>query len=300
MRFRAAQVVRAVPSFPGRDALLSRLLPGTNAWPDAPLQGCFGGGLRFEGNPRSERYTVQLALLRWARPALASLFDSVLSPGDLFADVGANNGLYSLWAARLVGARGRVHAFEPDPDTAARLRRNAELNGFSQIEVHVRALGEREGTVRLHRWVGASGRTSRYATSPGLSQEIEVPMTSLDAHFAGSPPPKFVKIDVEGMEVDVLRGAEGLLSAEQPPLVVFESHASSFEGSGVPYAEVLRFLGDLGYGVFSLGRHGVAPEPAGALEPGSLNVLGARVGHEPHDTLLARLRSVPFPSNQNV
>lgn len=296
--FRVAQAVRGMPDFPGRDTLLHFLITRDAHYPDALIQGTFGGGLRFEGNPVRDRNILELPLLRFARPALADLFDGVLGPGDVLADVGGNMGLYALWGARLVGPTGRVHSFEPVPESAAMLARNAELNGFEWLEVHACAVGAASGTVRLHRMDLYSGCTSRYAFES--EHWIEAPLVTLDEHFSRRPPPRLVKIDVEGMEFEVLRGADRLLSGETPPLVVFEACSDFLRRAGSSYAEVLAYLAQRGHGVHALAPGGLRREPADAREPGSFNVLSARDGYPPHESALQRLRGMRFPENQST
>jgi FkbM family methyltransferase len=239
-----------------------------------------------------------LALQRFCRPALAAVLDAVLGQGSVFADVGGHLGMYALWAARLVGPGGRVHGFEPDPQAAEALRRNAALNGFSQIEVNEVAVGAEAGELRLVRAPRMTGLTSRYSIQEGDAFEARV--TTLDLHFAGRGAPDLIKIDVEGMEHEVLRGARDLVSSERPPIVVFEANPRFFEAAGTSYARVLAWLeGTGGYGAFALTPRGLRPEPPGSEVPGSLNVLALRGGHDPHQRLLDRLRGTRFPKNLN-
>jgi FkbM family methyltransferase len=207
--------------------------------------------------------------------------------------------MYALWAARRVGPAGQVHSFEPDPRAAESLRRNSALNGFAQIEVNELALGAEPGHVRLVRMPGYTGLTSRYSIRDGEGFEARV--TTLDLHFAERRRlPDLVKIDVEGMEHEVLRGARGLFSGERPPVVVFEANARFFASAGTSYRQVLSWLGEAGgYGAFALGPAGLRSEPAGCELPGSLNVLGLRSGHAPHERILERLRRTRFPKNLN-
>lgn len=143
--------------------------------------------------------------------ALQDLLREEVRPGTVFYDVGAHHGFLSVCAARL-GAR--VYAFEPSPDNARRIRRNAELNGLP-IEVVEAAAWDDEGgaSLRAGRW------DSEWRTVPGGP----VRTVALDDFAASHPAPDLLKIDVEGAEVRVLRGARRLLS-ERPPVVVCELH----------------------------------------------------------------------------
>ncbi|HKV63389.1 MAG TPA: FkbM family methyltransferase [Candidatus Acidoferrum sp.] len=139
-----------------------------------------------------------------------------LMVGTVFYDVGAGFGFYSSLAARL-GAR--VFAFEPDEENSKSLRRHSELNGLTaKIEIMRLAVLATSGLThfepaRQERGHG-NGRVSE-----GRGQAITVHCTSLD-DFAGlNPLPNLIKIDVEGSESDVLRGAEHLFDRCRPSVI---------------------------------------------------------------------------------
>jgi FkbM family methyltransferase len=295
---RLAQLLRALPDFPGRDTLTS-LLVRRGGRPDALLRGSYGGGLRFEGNVARDGNVSELLLLRFSRPSLAPVLDAALSPGDVFADVGANNGLYTLWAARRVGPSGQVHAFEPLPDVRERLARNLELNGFRNVELIGSAVGAEPATITLRRADDASGRTSQYLREGSASFTTNV--VKLDDHFRGAHPPDLIKIDVEGMELQVLRGALGLLEAERAPAIVFEAVAAQLALAGASYAGILALLAAHGgYRVFALTPRGLRAEAPDAAEAGSLNVLALRPGLAAHERIRQSLSRARFEANQNA
>lgn len=132
----------------------------------------------------------------------------LLRPGDCVIDVGANIGLYSLLAASRIGD-GRVIALEPDPLTAARLRENTELNRLRNVEVRVEAAGAEHGHARLTTGLDAEnyivGEGSTAATTTVL-------VSALDDLVDPGAQVALVKLDVEGFESEVLRGAGRLLT----------------------------------------------------------------------------------------
>jgi len=155
---------------------------------------------------------------------------AVLRPGMTVVDVGANTGYYTLWASRLVGPLGRVHAFEPVPDLASTLRHNVELNGMRNISVRPEAVSDREGKAILHvsRAESNTGLSSLVMNGDRdqLSEPLEVETISLDDLSSNLDRPiDFIKIDVEGAEDLVFRGAARLLAAERAPAILFESYA---------------------------------------------------------------------------
>jgi FkbM family methyltransferase len=267
--------------------------------PDGTYAGTFGGGLRFEGNPVTDANVRELLLLRFASPALAPVLDAALEPGDVFADVGANLGLYALWGARRVGPTGSVVAFEPVPETRARLERNLALNGFRNVEVVAAGVGAEAGEITLYRHPVASGVASRYEVQAS-GRPIDVPVTTLDDAFATRPRPRLVKVDVEGMELEVLRGARALLGGDDPPALVLEANPPHLAAAGTSYADLGAFLAGLGYELWALRPSGLRREPAGAAAPGSLNVLATRPDSAAHRRALERLAGQRFARNMNA
>jgi FkbM family methyltransferase len=293
-----AQLVRGMPDFPGRDSVLAGLLRRVLRR-DGAVRGHFGGGLRFEGNPALDSNVSEMMLLRYARPALAPVLDAALARGSVFADVGANLGLYTLWAARCVGAEGRVHAFEPMPEVRECLRRNLELNRFSCVEIVGSAVGAEPGQVTLNRVEGGSGRTSRYVDAAAGS--LDVPVITLDGYFRDRPPPGLLKIDVEGMELQVLLGSRRLLASAAAPVVVFEAGTDLLAAAGVSYSELLGLLAENGgYRVFALTPRGLRAESSDSTTPGSLNVLALRPDLAAHERVREKLARHRFEANQNA
>jgi FkbM family methyltransferase len=171
--------------------------------------------------------------------------------GDTFFDVGANIGTVTIPVA-MTGAE--CLAFEPAPANAARLAENAELNRLGNVTVVEAAMWSESGTVAL--WVeGAEGSgTSRVVEC--ADGTIEVPAATLD-RFAGggAAAPDLLKIDVEGAELEVLRGAEATLAAGRVREVFVETHQLALAERGASEADVARLLRELGYAeVWATGR----------------------------------------------
>jgi FkbM family methyltransferase len=148
---------------------------------------------------------------------------SVLKPGGVFLDVGANVGYYSLLARDIVGTSGKVHAFEVDPRPLRCLRRTIQVGGFMNISMHEVAVGDVDGERRLV-MRGECGHSSVQIGREGLV----VQMTTLDSWRKKHPQGKLqaIKLDIEGGELSGLRGAVNLLREEHPVLVceLIEEH----------------------------------------------------------------------------
>ncbi len=132
----------------------------------------------------------------------------LLRPGDCVIDVGANIGLYSLLAASRVG-RGRVIALEPDSLAAARLRENTDLNHLRNVELHIKAAGAQPGEAKLTMGLDTINHMVGEATNV---PSVLVKVTALDDLVDPGDTVALVKLDTEGFESEVLRGAGRLLA----------------------------------------------------------------------------------------
>lgn len=142
------------------------------------------------------------------------LFERTIQPGSTVYDVGANVGFYTLLASVLVGASGRVVAFEPVPRNLSLLHEHLRLNRVENVRVVEAAVAEREGRARFDLGPHASmGRLSE-----GGSLEISTVVLDPLVASAELPPPDVMKIDVEGAEGLVLRGAQSVLTDRRPEI----------------------------------------------------------------------------------
>lgn len=149
-------------------------------------------------------------------------YRALLGEGAVLVEVGANAGFLTVPLARMVGASGRVVAFEPQPAIHRLLCANAALNGLSQVRCVHAAVGAAEGAIDVPvidpSLVGNYGAVS-LADGPAEGLSASVPLVSLDRACAELERLDVGKIDVEGMELDVLKGAQGLIARFRPVLV---------------------------------------------------------------------------------
>ncbi len=155
---------------------------------------------------------------------LARLLINTLQPGDVFVDIGAHYGYFASLAAALLGPSGKVLAIEAAPATFAVLARNAATRPTIQVE-HL-ALGSQSGELTFYEFPHAYGEYNSFDVEQYKSQAwfvrqqpraIQVPANTLDALLAahvGIAPPRLIKIDVEGGEAQVLRGATNTIFAK--------------------------------------------------------------------------------------
>lgn len=164
-------------------------------------------------------------------------------PGETWLDVGANCGYTSLALSRAVGPEGRVFAFEPALITAACLERTARANRLGQLVALPFALSEASRPV-VSRFVTERGMIDSQLPAGGQAEMTAIVAVGLDAIWdgiaGGDPVVHGIKIDVQGMELDALRGMKRLLVNHRPKIVL-EIHRD------VPRDEVLALLDECGY-----------------------------------------------------
>lgn len=155
-------------------------------------------------------------------PAVQQALTEHLRPGMRFYDLGANIGFFSLLGAKLVGPSGAVVSFEADPEIASRLRENALRNDFSWITVEQKAVWSEPSVVSFSRMDPASSPDrgqGHVSVETSGAASIRVEAVSLDDYCSRYAAPQFIKCDVEGAEVEVFRGARGLLTKQRPGIL---------------------------------------------------------------------------------
>jgi FkbM family methyltransferase len=156
-------------------------------------------------------------------PQAQQLMVRHIHPRSAVYDIGANIGVHTLLMARQVGPDGRVYAFEPVPELHERLSENVALNPSlaRNVETVQQALSDEVGTADFYTGENmAVGHLAASGTPTGL--RLRVPTNTLDTFVFGGQhvPPSFMKIDVEGAESRVLRGAQRVLLESRPVLLV--------------------------------------------------------------------------------
>jgi FkbM family methyltransferase len=208
-------------------------------------------------------------------------FARAARPGMVLFDLGAHYGAFSLAALHFGGPGARAVAVEPSPTAVRMLERQARLNDVADRLVVIRAAAtEREGEISL---VAAGVIAAGYYVPPAphhsRSERIRVRGVSVDGLCARTGlHPTHLKIDVEGAEAAVLRGARDTLTSAAPPLVFLELHSDLIRHRGGDPAESLQLLHEVGYEL--VGWDG-APRPVDEWISASLVRLFARPRGEP-------------------
>ena len=168
-------------------------------------------------------------------------------PGDVVVDVGANIGRMSVLASRLVGAQGRVYCFEPSPKVLTSLYRNLQLNGCTNVTAYSSAVADVAGVLMFNMPVGTnSGWGSLRDLGAGAALRVEVSCRRLDDMLPILSKVALLKIDVEGADQKVVRGAQALIQRDQP-VIALEYSPDWIRQLGDDPAWLLQSLGALGY-----------------------------------------------------
>ena len=178
-----------------------------------------------------------------------------LKPGDVFVDVGANIGHFTLAAARKVGANGHVYAVEATPPTMERLTRHVLMNKLENVTLCACAVADRSGTVKIGVPQTGNFGANTIRTSDG-GDAWEVPFETLDTILGGCRV-NVMKIDIEGAELLALKGAAQLLGGPSPPVLILEIYDKWIEELGGKFEELVTLLQRAGYEPYVIDEEGL-------------------------------------------
>jgi FkbM family methyltransferase len=180
-----------------------------------------------------ETYTVQL-------------FQNAVRPGATVLDLGANIGYFSLVAAEKAGAQGSVYAFEPGPENLEVLKRNIEINGFANIRVVPKAVGEESKTVMLHLAADSDQHSLFVPPMVGTKGTIAVECIALD-DFLDGVTPDVVKMDIEGNELRALDGMRETVAMSKSLVMFVELNPVCLRGAHAQARDLVLKLRGLGF-----------------------------------------------------
>lgn len=189
--------------------------------------------------------------------------------GDTVIDVGCHKGGFLYWLRRYVTASGTVYGFEPQPQLAQYLKEIVAMQRWDNVVIESAGVSSASGSMQLH-VPAPEGDASPGATfspaDPGTPHHsFRVPVVTLDEYFGkwGTPRIACVKLDCEGHEIEVFRGAEGMLRRDHPALL-FECEQRHLRGTSP--ATVFDYLRAMGYRGYFFGPAGLAPIDAFRVE----------------------------------
>ncbi len=207
------------------------------------------------------RWYARLYLLgkRLAEATELRLFRENVEPGMTIVDMGANVGFYTAAFSRLVGENGRVYAFEPDAFSSTILRDRVRRVPLTNVQVECAAVGATDEPVNLYCSKRDRAETRTFPLGPSVPVEVcRVPMLSLDSYCRDSRIDHIdaIKMDVEGREVDALRGMRHLMETRPPAWMFIEFSPRQLRGAGASPEEFWEELAEDGYVGYELDDRG--------------------------------------------
>jgi FkbM family methyltransferase len=225
---------------------------------------------------------------------ITRVIDRIVRPGDTVLDIGANLGIVTMRLASLVGNGGLVHAFEPNPRLIALLLRTVERNAAQNVRVHAHALGAEECELDLtfpEENLGMATMENRQFAKEWNKIRVPVKTLSSVARELELGHVRLVKIDVEGYEEMVFRGALDWMSANPPDAILFESYSHNTQHFCDPS---MTMLAERGYRFFGVPKRlfspGLTPfDPMGGKVPTGNDFLAVQEGKS--GEILSRFRA---------
>lgn len=239
-------------------ALGNRFDPHWKGIPPIVVRGKHHGYLmRLDRSDWAQRMTYFLG--RYYELGVLTVLDSMLKPGDKFVDIGANIGMIALHARHLVGATGQVDCYEPIPACANAIREHVRLNRLTNVHVHEVGLSDENAKLEIkitseHSGTATFGNVARNDVVRTLAVDVRVGDDVIDRA-------DFIKIDVEGFELHVLKGLKRVIE-ESEPIIVTELTEALLARAGATAADIADFLEQRGYRPYGIGtkrtwlRHG--------------------------------------------
>lgn len=202
-------------------------------------------------------------------PDVTQIMLRTIKPGDFVLDIGANIGFFTVLMAKLVGPTGRVWAFECNPAVENKLRNNLDKNQLLNVQVFNRPLWCRDEPVEFWANLDSSGGSALW--DPGLCDEnrlsrehpvkFNMQGVTLDSLMKTQEnAPSLIKIDIEGAEPAVMRGAQTLLErTDYPTMIISELNPFGMKQMGETTESYRDFMFDRGYELFLPNPNGILP-----------------------------------------
>lgn len=259
------------------------------------------GGLAFHCDPR-DSVAREVCYTGCYEPQETQLASRLLHAGDVFADVGANWGYFTLAASQWVGPSGRVLAFEPEPRLFELLTANVRMNRLDFVRPYRIAVAATYGTLPFTAFLTDSDNWGQSrSVAPGAAADFEIDAVALDDVLdeAAVDRVQLTKIDVEGSEADVLIGMRRGLQTGRYRYLLVECHPDLLSQRGYDEAASLRPLTECGYRLWTIPHTPHVHRLAARKRIATCDLLrpyvpGSFRGDWPH--LLAAAPGVPDPS----
>lgn len=180
---------------------------------------------------------------------IVPLMNKLARTGGVAIDVGAHSGYFTIWLSDAVGANGTVYAFEASPVIYEELRETIDSNGLRNVISRNNAVSDTSGQIDF--FLAPNWKSEISSMRRGEGKRISIEAVALDDVIPDSQPVSFVKIDVEGAEMKVLKGMEAIIQRDGPVMVI-EISDSWLKELGSSSAEVFDFLFRHGYEIYEI------------------------------------------------
>lgn len=185
--------------------------------------------------------------------SIVPLISEYAKPGSTVIDVGAHSGYFTICLSDAVGTKGKVYAFEASPVIYAELRENLESNALANVEAINKAVSDEIGHIDF--FLAPNWKSEISSMRPGEGDKTTIEAVALDSAIPDTQAVSFVKIDVEGAEMKVLKGMAEIIQRDHPTIVV-EISDPWLKELGSSSTEVFEFLHIHGYKILAVGQQG--------------------------------------------
>jgi len=211
-------------------------------------------------DPRDGIISKHLSNEGFFEPTETALVKREIKEGDVILDIGANIGYYTLIFAKLAGEKGRIFAFEPDPDNFFLLKKNVEINNFRNVTLIKKGVSSKNEKVSLYLDEENKGNHTIFPQKGRKSIEVEV--VRLDDYFEDYEGKiNFIKIDIQGAEIIALQGMRNILEKNKEVKILAEFWPEGFENYGIKSEDYLSLFSQFGFKLYdvSRGKNQIAP-----------------------------------------
>jgi len=173
----------------------------------------------------------------------------IIEKGDIVVDVGANIGYYTLLFAKLVGPNGKVYAFEPEPKNFNILKKNIKINGYNNVKLVQKAVSSITGKTKLY--IASDNMGSHSMIKNDQKEIISIDSIRLDDYFHEYKEKiKFIKLDIEGNEMEAIKGMISILKKNSEIKIMTEFNPFMLQKSGIEPKKYLEFLKEFDFKIY--------------------------------------------------
>jgi len=202
-------------------------------------------GSKMYLNPLDPGISTELLVKGVHEKGATKILREILEEGMHVVDIGANIGYYTLIEAQNVGKTGKIYAIEPEPNNFGFLNRNVQANNFRDvIEIYQIAIADKDGEAKFY----ISNKSNLHSLLPNPENRyIAVKTLTLDNFLKDKHPVDFIRMDTEGFEYNIIKGATNTLKREKNIKLFIEFHPPELEAQGLPLKALIEKLNDFGF-----------------------------------------------------